>query len=74
MSLSQAYASTTAGSSSSFGAVLREARTLIRDGLQVRRSRARARQELESYSDRQLQDLGISRSDIPSIVAGTYAR
>ncbi len=36
--------------------------------------RARIRRELESYSDRQLLDLGISRADIPSVAAGEYAR
>ncbi|WP_428377573.1 DUF1127 domain-containing protein [Lichenicoccus sp.] len=36
--------------------------------------RARIRRELDSYSDRQLLDLGISRADIASVAAGEYAR
>ena len=36
--------------------------------------RARIRRELESYSDRQLLDLGISRSDIASVASGEYTR
>ncbi len=35
---------------------------------------ARVRVELESYTDRQLVDLGISRSDIPAIAAGEWRR
>ncbi len=36
--------------------------------------RARIRRELDSYTDRQLLDLGISRADIPAIAAGDYRR
>ena len=47
-----------------------------------RRQRAKARRqeisrityELEASTDRQLQDLGISRADIASIANGTYCR
>lgn len=31
-------------------------------------------QELNSYTDRQLADIGLMRSDIPSVVNGTYAK
>jgi uncharacterized protein YjiS (DUF1127 family) len=41
---------------------------------QARRERAQMTRELLSYSDRELDDLAISRSDIPAIVAGTYRR
>ncbi len=35
---------------------------------------ARVRVELDSYTDRQLVDLGISRSDIPAVAAGEWRR
>lgn len=35
---------------------------------------ARLSAELFSYSDRQLCDLGVSRSDIPAIAAGEWRR
>ncbi len=40
----------------------------------ARRRREQIWRELHSYSDRELFDLGISRADIPAIVAGTYSR
>jgi uncharacterized protein YjiS (DUF1127 family) len=40
----------------------------------TRRRREQIWRELHSYSDRDLFDLGISRADIPAIVAGTYSR
>ncbi len=36
--------------------------------------RARIRRELESYTDRQLSDLGLSRMDIPAVLDGAYSR
>ena len=38
----------------------------------LKRSRqmSRARNELESLSDRELADLGIFRADIPSVISG----
>lgn len=50
--------------------------------LDTRRQRVKARRqevsriahELESSTDRQLQDLGISRADIASVANGTYRR
>ncbi len=35
---------------------------------------ARIRRELESYTDRQLGDLGLSRLDIPAVAAGNFVR
>jgi uncharacterized protein YjiS (DUF1127 family) len=35
---------------------------------------ARIRRELESYTDRQLSDLGLSRLDIPAVAAGHFSR
>ncbi|MDA8248661.1 MAG: DUF1127 domain-containing protein [Rhodospirillales bacterium] len=39
-----------------------------------RRERARIARELATYTDRELLDLGISRTDIPAIINGTYRR
>lgn len=52
------------------------------DGFQQRRAahRAAARErnriarELATYTDRDLADLGVSRDNIPDIVAGTFRR
>jgi uncharacterized protein YjiS (DUF1127 family) len=38
------------------------------------RRRNQIARELETYSDRELFDLRISRADIPAIVNGTYSR
>lgn len=37
-------------------------------------ARQRLTATLEQLSDRELQDIGVSRSDIPAIVRGTYRR
>ena len=36
--------------------------------------RARIKLELESYTDRELFDLGIQRGDIPAVLNGTFRR
>jgi uncharacterized protein YjiS (DUF1127 family) len=72
MSLSQAYASSTAGQANGLTAVFRSTVATMRETMAKRRERARAYAELESYSDRQLHDLGITRGDIRSIVDGTF--
>jgi uncharacterized protein YjiS (DUF1127 family) len=38
------------------------------------RRRAQIARELETYTDRQLFDLGIQSADIPAIINGTYTR
>lgn len=40
----------------------------------VRQIRAREMQELNCFSDRELWDVGLSRSDLLSIEQGTYRR
>ena len=35
---------------------------------------ARTTLELQSYTDRQLADLGLTRSDIPQVARGTFRR
>lgn len=39
-----------------------------------RRKRARAIRDLYLFSDRELWDVGLSRSDLPAIAEGTYRR
>ncbi|WP_419730741.1 DUF1127 domain-containing protein [Lichenicola sp.] len=53
------------------------ARALVdvaRNSIEQHRKRARVRNELYCYSDRELSDLGFSRSDIPAVAAGQYTR
>jgi uncharacterized protein YjiS (DUF1127 family) len=40
----------------------------------ARARRARVTRELETYTDRELFDLGVSRANIPDIVNGTFRR
>lgn len=40
--------------------------------IKLRRQRARDHDMLLRFSDRELWDLGLSRSDIPSVILGTY--
>ena len=40
----------------------------------VRRRRAREIQQLQGFSDRELWDLGLHRSDLRAIINGTYRR
>jgi uncharacterized protein YjiS (DUF1127 family) len=60
------------------GRVLSDAVQSVTSSLRVRTERARQRRqianELAMYTDRELQELGFSRSDIPSIAAGSYRR
>ena len=39
-----------------------------------RRKAARIARELHTYTDRELADLRLSRSDIPAIASGTFGR
>jgi uncharacterized protein YjiS (DUF1127 family) len=41
---------------------------------QARQRRVRVTLELMSYDDRELFDIGITRDDIPAVVAGTLRR
>jgi uncharacterized protein YjiS (DUF1127 family) len=40
----------------------------------ARRRRAQDADVLHAFSDRDLWDLGLSRSDIPGVISGTYRR
>ncbi len=42
--------------------------------LRAMRSRQRARAELRAMNDLELRDLGLGRSDVPSVLAGCFDR
>ena len=69
-----AHAMASFGSPVGFGGLFRNASTQFAAFRSRSAERARIRRELESYSDRQLSDLGLSRLDIPAVAAGQYAR
>jgi uncharacterized protein YjiS (DUF1127 family) len=46
----------------------------VRTAWLIRRRRQRDAQMLHAFSDREFWDVGLSRSDISSIVRGTYRR
>lgn len=52
--------------------IVRDAMARVRTGLEVRRARSRLRWELNQYSNRELADMGMSRSDIDGIVARSH--
>ena len=54
--------------------VLRSFGALITKHRQQLAERARVRRELQSYTDRELQDLGLSRFDIEAVVQGRHSR
>ena len=58
----------------SFKEVAYQAASRLRAARALRADRARIRSELDQCSDRDLADLGLSRSDIDSVVAGVRAR
>ena len=69
-----AYATSFSSSSGTTSpALFRQAMNLLRQRVAERRERARMRDELNSYSDRHLADLGLSRSDIEDVVRHRFA-
>ncbi|MDR3530592.1 MAG: DUF1127 domain-containing protein [Rhodopila sp.] len=46
----------------------------LRASWMARRQRAREMQELHAFSDKELWDLGLGRSDVFTIANGTYRR
>ncbi len=74
MRISSNFGSATAqvGGRASVGAMLQQL------GMRWQRARAQNREisritrELQSYTDRQLVDLGMSRADIPDVARGTF--
>ncbi len=69
-----AYAtSSSSASGSTSPALFRQSMNLLRQRFAEHKERARIRNELNSYSDRHLADLGLSRSDIEDVVRHRYA-
>ena len=46
----------------------------VRAHLDARKARSRIRWELNQYTDRELADMGLSRSDIDGIATGAHTR
>lgn len=46
----------------------------LRQWLRAARGRQRARAELRTMNDLELRDLGLGRSDVPSVLAGRFDR
>ena len=71
-----AYATsfTTSSTASTRPALFRQSMNLFRQRIAEYRTRARMRTELNSYSDRHLSDMGLSRSDIEDVVRHQFAR
>ncbi len=63
--------SSTSGTTSP--ALFRQSMNLLRQRIAEHKERVRLRNELNSYSDRHLADLGLSRSDIEDVVRHRYA-
>ncbi|MCQ8239303.1 DUF1127 domain-containing protein [Rhizosaccharibacter radicis] len=64
-----AYVSAVTASHADLPGLFRRTVEQVRFNLAVRRERARLRTELNTYSDRELADMGLSRADIEGIVA-----
>ncbi|NPD67620.1 DUF1127 domain-containing protein [Lichenicola cladoniae] len=52
--------------------IVRDAMARVRTSIDGRRARSRLRWELNQYSNRELADMGMSRSDIDGIVARSH--
>jgi uncharacterized protein YjiS (DUF1127 family) len=57
-----------------FGAAITERRQRLVAWQAKRAYRSRIARELNSYTDRELFDLGIQRADIPAVLNGTFRR
>ena len=62
------------GSSTATPAVFGQTMNLFRQRITEHKERVRMRTELNSYSDRHLADMGLSRSDIEDVVRHRFAR
>ena len=71
-----AHATSFTGSSTTttVPALFRQTMNLFRQRVAEHRTRARMRAELNSYSDRHLAEMGLSRSDIEDVVRHQFAR
>ncbi len=64
----------TTSSTASAPALFQQTMNLFRQRIAGYKERARMRTELNSYSDRHLADMGLSRSDIEDVVRHRFAR
>ncbi len=64
----------TSSSTTTSPALFRQAMNLFRQRVAEYQARGRMRAELNSYSDRHLADMGLSRSDIEDVVRHQFAR
>ena len=69
-----AHAMASFGTPTGFSGLFQNIGTRYRAFRNASLEQARIRRELESYSDRQLSDLGLSRLDIAAVAAGHFAR
>jgi uncharacterized protein YjiS (DUF1127 family) len=74
MSNANAHALASFGTPVGVGGLLRNLGTLFAARRHQMAERARIRRELESYSDRELSDLGLGRGDIDAVASGLYIR
>ena len=65
---------TPAGNLVNTGGLLRDLGALFTKHRHQLSERARIRRELQGYSDRELQDLGLSRFDIEAVAQGRHRR
>lgn len=72
--MAHAASFTTSSTASAGPALFRQSMNLFRQRVAEYKTRARMRTELNSYSDRHLADMGLSRSDIEDVVRHQFAR
>lgn len=72
--MAHATSFTTPTTTAAAPALFRQAMNLFRQRVAEHKTRSRLRAELNSYSDRHLADMGLSRSDIEDVVRHQFAR
>ncbi len=72
--MAHAASFTTSSTVSTGPALFRQSMNLFRQRVTEYKTRARMRTELNSYSDRHLADMGLSRGDIEDVVRHQFAR
>jgi uncharacterized protein YjiS (DUF1127 family) len=76
MSYSASFTNSSAQNSTeiSLPLIVRQALAMLRGRREQIRAKNRLRWELSQYSDRELSDMGLCRSDIEDVVQNRYAR
>ncbi len=72
--MAHAASFTTSSTASTGPALFRQSINLFRQRVAEYKTRARMRTELNSYSDRHLADMGLTRGDIEDVVRHQFAR